>query len=294
MLTRKGGGFPRPYLIARMHGRRLFWRAAVEEQPLSASDPWHALQQEYAWALDTMDRPTERVFSPYFCYFELKSILVCLRLLRSGEGMKLEQVIASSRLSRPFRECLRQGGPVEKIVSRLLELLSRTMPVRPYVRPNPTEGDWSAQEELLVEHFYRWALGRRTHSLLRWFFSAQVDMRNSLRLYRALRWDLSPAPDFIPGGRVATRRLLKVYTSKDPRRFGELGPMFKEISASGSVEAAALAWQTGQLRRRARTQGELPYILDYLWSCYLQTRSRSMQKGGESISAEAAAQETVR
>lgn len=295
-------GYPADYLLARLASRRgeLVVRARAAGGAAGAATPLQAragMRREFRWVYLRMERRLREQWAPLFLWFELGTILVCLRHLRAADREQVARNLADSLLGERIRAVFTSGEPVFAPAGPLAELAG---------------ADLKQAREL--ERWYREAKGleyeRRLASLclerlsreplpapLREFLALAADMRNLVAVAKQLRWGVAEQTALVPGGNLPGERLAKVLKQRDQGAFLKLLPRFTAPAppeaAPDRLEHALLVQLTRRVRRQAADRLGDGFILAYLWEVYLEARNTAVAHHGEALGADVLANELI-
>jgi vacuolar-type H+-ATPase subunit C/Vma6 len=229
-------GYPAEYLLSRIRGRRSRlirdWRA-----PLSAASPaeflssplyqgfvrergldglWRSLLQEQGWVFGQMEEGLRRTLAPYFLYTELRTVLICLRLLQGGKTQQVGEALADSLLGERIQAALKERD-TEAAAAGLEEVLAPLSDAFRGLAGEYREAGLRGLEQRLVRRYLESVLARTLHPALRDLFVRIIDARNILALYQSLRYGSKDPSVFIEGGAVTTGRLQELQEGDDLR-----------------------------------------------------------------------------
>ena len=290
-------GYPADYLLARLSVRRS-WLVADWRHLLSAAEPleavpvsprrgklstgseqaiWVSLIEESAWLYGLMDERTREIFSPVFTWFELKTLVLCLRTRQRTGGAELEGILVHSLLAEKVRRLLVGGGETAGVAEEICNLFARNDVKYARLRGIYGKEGVDGVERQLVTLFLEQAGCGGLHSAVGKFFRYLIDMTNIMTLYKQLRWRIKPPLSFIAGGRMKGSTFRGLHEGEGlnglPPLVRSLTGMPAQISAGVSPEPLLLQGLSRLLRREARESDGIGLILDYLWRCYMEARN---------------------
>lgn len=305
-------GYPTEYLLARVRARRaelvtdwlappgppetaapLRHRAAY--RGMTAAQASEKMRQEFRWVYLQMNQGMRNLFAPLFLWFEVRTILISLRLRRGGEKEQASPLLEASLLGKRVQRVLRGEeepftgkDPLSELLkadagrSRALGALYREQKGREY------------EEQFVVLYLERMA--RLTlHPVLREFSRSLIDQVNLLALAKQLRWQLEDPRALIGGGTIPKERLERVLKEGSAAGLVTLlrsQPGLGELSAPpDDLEHFLLCRLTRKVRKLGRDPLGIGSILAYLWECYVQARNarlvhHAQVPGGETPGAE--------
>ena len=296
--TIEKSGYPDDYVLARVRVRRSSlmddWEQfASAAEPMAAipvtprrgkltfaSDRgvWNSMQEEFAWLYGQMENNLRRIFEPVFGWFELRTLIICLRDRHGWTGAEAEGVLARSLLDSKVKRLLIGGGETGQVIAALCPLLtnmdrSRFAELHAVYAKEGFQGFERQMLSLYLEHVLRGGL----HPLVREFFCYMVDMTNLMDCYKRMRWLITSPQPFIRGGRIRVSTLGEALTVPGMAGLhplvGRVAGMAEQTPSGGSPELVLLRGLSRLLRRRSREPGGGGLILYYLWSCWKEARN---------------------
>ncbi|MBJ6725174.1 hypothetical protein [Geomesophilobacter sediminis] len=292
-------GYPREYLCARIGARRTFlhhdWDAMLAAPDPIAGLPaapfrsapvtteqeiWSAAQREWSWLYAQMEPRLRRGFAPLFLYFELRTVILCLR--QQPAGAATEDLLRSSLLSPVLcRVLLMDREPSETVRGVIRFFVGVGLPNRE-LSTGYRERGLAGLEERLTDRYLERTVAQRLDPLLRRVLGRIIDLRNALQLAKALRWGMN-APAFLAGGTVAPAWFAKAIHNGAARASVEAQLMGGGIDlAAENLEAQLLGRVSREVRSWGRVAGNGP-ILDYLWSVAMEARNLSLLWHGRGL-----------
>lgn len=306
-------GYPTDYLLARIRRRRreflTDWSAgsretvvaelhAVSSRGLSPQQARSRMHQEFRWVYLQMNRRMRETFAPLFLWFEIRTITICLRLLRSGEKEQVAVQLAESLLGQRLRSIFTQGASPFAVKGALAGLVEADARQVRQLDAWYREGKGSEYEQRIVSLYLERVTGGRLHPALEVFFRSLVDLNNLVPLAKQMRWRLPYPPVLIPGGTIGRGRLEKVFKEGDESAIvrvlrEEPDPGAPE-ALPGNLEHYLLCRLTRKVRKLAVDPLGAGLILAYLWECYLEARNSALVQHSALFGEEALAAELIR
>lgn len=293
-------GYPADYLLARISVRRS-WLVADWRHLLSAAEPleavpvsprrgklgagseqaiWASLLEESAWLYGQMDERLRGIFSTVFTWFELKTLILCLRTRQRTGGAELEGILAHSLLAEKVRRLLVGAGETAGVAEEICNLFARDDVNYARLRGVYGKEGVDGVERQLVTLYLEQAACGELHPAVRKFFRYLIDMTNIMILYKQLRWRIKLPLSFIAGGGMKGSTFRGLLEGEGlnalPPLVRSLTGMPAQIPAGGSPEPLLLKGLSRLLSREARVTGGIGLILDYLWRCYMEARNLSI------------------
>jgi vacuolar-type H+-ATPase subunit C/Vma6 len=310
-------GYPVEYLLSRIKGRRSAliknWKTLVFDQDLflptsslkqagmrtsiAPDRIWADLMQEYRWVYGQMNQQLRAIFHPYFLYAELRTVFICLRLLRDKKEGEIEAVLNKSLLSDEMKDVLLHSGDLTEAVAGVERLFcSLSNKFTGLAAVSETEG-LRGVEQRLTETYLAVMVSSRLHPLMQRFFSRLVDARNIMSLYKYLRLELTEFPPVLPGGVIAEKKLRELAAKDDIVAVGsviqELTGIKVERPEPTMVELALYRGMTQWLRKEGRDPFGAGPILDYLWRCSIEAMNLSVLYHGKDLERDLISAELV-
>lgn len=310
-------GYPREYLLARIKGRRRFlvadWRALLASpDPLAAiaatpyrqgpvpgneAEIWSDLLQELAWLYAQMEQGTRLSFAPLFLYFELRTVILCLRQRLAGDGGNCAQLLRFSLLSPQVQRVLQAEHDTPAVISELSALFAAlAQPFKGLGQAYREHGMAGFEERLATVYLEQVATGR-LHPVLGEFFRRLIDVRNAMTLAKHRRWRITSPPCFIKGGSI--KETLFLEAAREAEGSAALSVLHRLAGpqadlAAGNLESILLGRLTRLVRGMGREPSGIGCILDYLWQTAMQARNLSLFLHGERIGPDLLGGELIR
>lgn len=291
-------GYPTEYLLARIRGRRArqisglrpsgvepslspaspAWRAAPGEP--TATEAREKLRAECLWLYRQMNDGLRETFAPLFLWFELRTILLCVRFRRGGEREPAAGLLGASLLAERVQRVLTGAGEPVAVIDELAGLLAAVAGECHDLGKVYRQRGGRAWEERLVTVCLERLTAPPLHPVLREFFRALVDAINLAALAKQLRWQLQVPPAFVRGGEIAPERLAKVAAEGSPTGFAtliaSLPGMGRLPAVPSNPEPLLFAWLTRRVRKLAREPRGIGLIVDYLWNYVVEARNTGL------------------
>lgn len=317
LLNRDEKGYPTPYLMARLRGRRIHfiqdWEnilSSINTFDALYTTPYGDLISEYAqegiwkrflkelhWVYFQMNRHLKDIFYPFFLYCELKTVIICLRhRLEKQTAGDIADLLVFSILSERVKGLLRKKEDLSVIIDIYAkEFLPLSYNARELRDIFSREGLKGVEEEIISE-----CLGEikknNLHPAVEDFFSYIIDIKNIIAFYKYTRWNVTHDPVFIEGGSITIANLKSAVRTKknsELERFirQRTGRVIQNPTASG-IEHVLLSDLTRRIRFNSRSS-DITQILDYLWKIYIEARNLSILSYGSALERETLREELV-
>ena len=295
-------GYPDEYLLARLKGRRA--NLGRERQSPAAAggmtdaDAWDPMRREFRWVYRQMNERLRQTFAPLFLWFELRTIILCLRFRRGGERGKAASLLPASLLAKPVQQALTEDGEPAAVMDALSGLLAAVTEQYRSLGDFYRERGGREHEQRLVTLYLERMTALPLHPLLREFFRSLIDMRNLVTLAKQLRWQLHEPQAFIRGGEITPERLGKALEEGTAAGLATLLAAVPDMGALPAdpfnPEPQLFGWLTGKMRRLGREPLGVGLVLDYLWRCFVEAHNLSLLIHGEGLDHETLSAELIR
>jgi vacuolar-type H+-ATPase subunit C/Vma6 len=311
-----GRGYPRDYLLARVKGRRCYlvgdWQALLNAPdplgavgaapfrpgpvPATEEEIWSGSLCEFAWLYSQMEKETRVIFAPLFLYFELRTVILCLRQRLAGDGRGCAELLRFTLLSPKVRRVLQAESDLPTAVGELSKLFACLAQPFKGLRQAYRKQAMAGFEERLTTLYLEHAVNSPLHPALGEFFLRLTDLRNVLTLAKHRRWRITALPSFIRGGSIKDTLFIEAAKEKEGtlaaalvlRLLGTEGDLGAE-----NLESVLLSRLTRLVRRQGREPDGIGCILDYLWRSAMEARNLSLLLHGAGIDRELLAGELI-
>lgn len=311
-------GHPTDYVLSRIKGRRTHlisdWahllysphplddlRATPYRDFLDESSPegiWRWLTEEFQWVYRTVNREVQSVFSPFFLYYEIeRTLLPGFRYrVRMDTAEGFERMLSTSLLSKKMKKALKKETPADILsgIEEQFHLLSDTFSgLKQWFFTNGL----MTFEQRFMAVYLEYTVQSDLHPVLERFFRYIIDVRNSITLYKHLRWGIATSPLFVSGGRLSEKKLNAVFHKQDISGLDicivKLTGLKTEDIDLAVIEVLLLSRLLKDIQRSGRDPLGLEQILDYLWRCYIQALNLGIILFGREIEKEMVARELI-
>ncbi|MGD0886576.1 MAG: V-type ATPase subunit [Thermodesulfovibrionales bacterium] len=310
-------GFPTEYLLSRIRGRRARlitdWRPLIADiSPLeylssarycgfvtdrSPDGIWKSLIEEFRWVYVQMNGSLRDIFAPFFLYSELRTLFICLRLLKNKKAGRGDEILSKSLLSANIKKVLKGSHDITSAAAGIERLfLSLSTGFQGIAEQVDTEGLRGIEQRLLQQYLV-YVMQSDLHPLVKAFFIRLIDSRNIISLYKYLRLEADKTPSFIPFGSISETRLIEALNKHDI--FG-IGPMIQQLTgvkvdATGMMRVENALYQviTRFLKKAGRDPLGIGPLLDYLWRCSIEAMNLSILLYGKDLERDGITRELV-
>lgn len=312
-----GRGYPREYLLARIRGRRRLlvgdWGALLatpdplaaiaalpyrqEPAPSKEAEIWSGMLREFAWLYAQMEQGTRLTFAPLFLYFELRTVVLCLRQRLAGDGGNCAQLLRFTLLSPQVQRVLQAEHDTPAAISELSGLFAGLALPFKGVRQAYREHGMAGFEERLATVYLEQVTNGRLHPVLGEFFRRLIDVRNAITLAKHRRWRITAPPCFIKGGSIKDTLLLEAAREAEGSAMRAILLRLTGTEAdlaAGNLESILLGRLTRLVHSMGREPSGIGCILDYLWLTAMQARNLSLFVHGAQIGQDLLEGELIR
>jgi vacuolar-type H+-ATPase subunit C/Vma6 len=311
-------GYPTEYFLSRIRGRRSLFTAELQRlagrtvmdeglllsppigsaQEIQGDGSWRSLLREYRWAYLQMNRELRKVFTPFFAFMELRTLILCFRYRKTeGGGEEVEGLLSQSLLSGGIRKKLMTGSDLVPALQETEEGFTLSSFSHPGLVQAYEQAGLRGVEEKLCAEFLEQTVRSQLHPAIMEFFRSTVDRRNISLAYKQIRWGLSSAPPFVEGGRVRRPVLKKIIDEKDLHMIADivhtLTAMKIEEHTGAAFETALKNTLTKRIARLMRGDPETGLILDYLWRRYIEMENLNLLLYGRGVNGDVINKELV-
>ncbi len=311
-------GYPDDYLLSRIKGRRVYlitnWQQLLySTKPFeelkssfykdffekdSQERIWEWFSMEFQWVYLQMNRKLRNIFSQFSLYFEIeKTLLPCLRYkLRIDEEGTVERLLSTSLLSYEITKAFKKGdlfSVLECLEDSFIYLTDSFAGLKEiYLKDG-----LMAVEQKFICTYLEYVVRSETHHILKNFFIALIDIRNTLTMLKHLKWNIYTPPAFVSGGNFEMKKLKKIVEKHEvscaSKYISRLTGTKTAENDPSVIEALLLKRLTTALKNTGREPSGVGLILDYLWRCYIQSLNLRTILYGSSIDKESIDKELI-
>lgn len=242
------------------------------------------LLKRYRWLYSEMNDRLREVFWPYFLLYELKTLIICLRYIKTGHNEDAEELLRLSLLSSEIRDIVLFSEDLDTTIRRLMDFFAEEY--AEFLNGYEVFHRKGLQgfEIFIYGRFLQYLLTLNLQRHIRTFITYQIDMRNILGLYKSIKWEGMTPPEFLPGGKLNVRELERILIQRDLNLFSSILRRLTGLSGVGSpenhqifggasnIEDILLKGLSTRLRKKSYEEN-IGLILHYLWSLYIQLRN---------------------
>jgi vacuolar-type H+-ATPase subunit C/Vma6 len=301
-------GYPADYLLARIHGRRLFllrdWDRALAGPDISgylmsthyrgfmtahlSEDIWKRFLRESAWVYYQMNNELRNIFQPYYMYSELNTLLTCLRY-KAGKGniAEIKRVLEFSLISGKIKGLLERDTDILPVLY-MLEKKPAFIPGKPAGLEKVFLKDGlSGVEQKITKALLEYIIDSDAHPVIKRYFTFIADTKNIITLLKHLRWETTADPVFGAEGNIKKTTLYKILRSYNTDALAGLVYKQTGLRLEGldavSAENALHKRLAGKIKKWERESPDIGLLLHYLWRCAAEAKNLSIIYYGRDI-----------
>lgn len=255
--------------------------------------------REFDWLHSQMDRSLRARYAAVFALFELKTIVLCLRNKAIERAAEVDRLLARSLLAESVQRALRSGAQTSATVDAVVGALAAVHEGFRELETAHAEEGFRGFENALTRIYLQQIAAERLSPVIRQFFAVFIDMRNTMLLYKQLRWGVGEKSRFIAGGSIAPERFEQALALKDHASLDALVkaatglPSVPAAANEGALETVLLRTITKRLHEVGRTTEGDGLILDYLWRLYVHARNLALLHHARDVARETLEQELI-
>ena len=296
-------GFPTDYYLSRIRGRRVALIQTRENYSeataaIISRELWPNLQREMAWNYRQMNKRKRATFAPVFFYFELRTLILCLRKLPGSGRERINEILADSLMHEDLIKILLQKGTVDIVFQDIIGFFSILFKKFAALSQAYATGGLGSFEETLYRVFLEEIGGKAQHHMLLSFFQQLIDIRNIITLHKHLRWKIQYPPHFSTNGDIPVKKITNILANQDTVALHALVLKFagnvKHDLSELTPEIILYQGLARRLRRFARQPEAEGKILEYLWQYHTETKNLSLICVGREIGQGTVSMELIR
>ena len=296
--------YPTDYLLARIKGRKssiitdwTVYRSMPLPEHFTQKEIWHLLLQEFRWVYLRMNKELRTTAAPLFFYFELRTLILCLRFKIGLEDEKCGELLTASLLPNTVQTILKNGTGADNILYGLANYFTAISNRFTELPETFQQEGLKGIERMLLRCYLEYIVATKLHPVIKTFFKHLIDFHNIMGLAKCFRWEITTPPSFINGGTIPSQRLTKslsrgTFTGVAFHRKPRLTrPITGEELAL--LEISLLRDLTKYQQRSGRNPTSMNQIIDYLWRRYIETRNIGLITHRSAISEDLLAKELI-
>jgi vacuolar-type H+-ATPase subunit C/Vma6 len=269
-------GYPTDYLFSRLRVRKINYQNLLKNRLVE--DVWNNLLLEYKWVYCQMNEKLRNIFSPFFLYFELRNILILIRYKTSSEE-KISEILKWSLLSKELKRNLIYAKDVFIAIRYIEEAFSpisnNFLKLSTIFKCN----GFKQFEHNLIKIYFEGIIESSLEPDIKNFLKYLIDSKNILILYKRLRWNIQEELELIKGGNIDPRLLEKCDNEKNIDKILILFKRFTGLKVDlNQLENSLIRGSINLFKKNMSDPLSLGFILNYLWSCYIQTIQLSIKQ----------------
>ena len=280
-------GYPPEYLLSRIRGRMA--AHISEEHCVSKEDTttfqvddaviWDEVSEERRWIYLQMDNALRQALAPLLFYFEINTIVLCLRNLEARQSGVMAVNCEKGLLSEELKEIVLAMDIPASIVLKLERFMGHAGFVMDGLATAYEGGGVQKCEELFRQRFLEQVPVVCSHPEVVNFFRMIIDLKNTLTMSKCLRWKKQEVPMLINGGRIKLRKgdivpteyglkkMIRHFAGGSEAMGGDLHPV--------ELEPLLYAHLSRIMKRRMGSGDPVVCCIGYVWHCFTFTRKWS-------------------
>jgi len=240
---------------------------------------WEEAAAQRRWIYLQMEERLRRELAPLLVYFEVDTLVLCLRNLAAGQPDTTVAGMEQSLLREELKRLVLESAALSEVVAGIERYLKGSPLVLEGLAAAYEAKGLQGCEELIRRKFLSLVFSVCDHPAVVDFFRAVVDQYNAISLAKCLRWKKQDVPALFHGGHVriwkADRtvsenriaRLVRRITGGVRLRGEELHPV--------RLEPLLHEHLLQGLTRRMRGGDPLVNCIGYVWHGYAAAKKRS-------------------
>lgn len=277
--------YPVDYLLSRLRYRRVLLQTggvagdgtALDRETSALTRSWE--QEERYWLFRQMNRDLRRIMAPLFVFFEINTLVQCLRFIEAGRFEAVAPLLDQSLFSSVLKKSLRDRIAAPQVLERIERFFHDTpLAVKGLEKVYRDKGVQGC-EEMIRRQFHEQALHNCTDQDMYSFLQDLVDLRNTITMAKCLRWKIESVPVLTAGGRIRIAR--RPVTEDGLRRVvGRLimdeGGQIEQLHPVG-LEPVLYDALLLKMTRRRRVAGQVVPCIEYILRSHLMVKKQSIQ-----------------
>lgn len=299
LMSCRAAGYPTEYLIARIRGRRSSLKDEPHGKPSNEFSEMYdeeSHQSEFRWVYLQMNEQMRRIFVPFFTYFELRTLVICLRFKSLEDNTETEKILNESLLSEEIRRVLVGGADLPVALHAIAGALTPSLSWHSLMQAYATGGLQSFEKVLYVK-FLEYTMRLQLHPVMARFFTFFIDCRNIMQAYKGIRWDITSHPEYVKGGTIKRSSLGSLFQNKEMSDIGDMVRMFTgqplRQPVVSFIESTLKTALTRKLEHMMWDYPETGLILHYLWRYRLKIERHNVLYYGRNIDGDVIGMEVV-
>jgi len=240
---------------------------------------WDEAAAERRWLYLQMDGDLRKDLAPLLVYFELRTLILCLRSLETDMPGAMEVNLTVSLLAKEVKKIVVFRSAPESVIGKLERFLADS-PLRLHgLAAAYGEGGVQKCEELIWRRYFEQILAFSSHPEVSRLSRSLIDLRNILTMAKCVRWNEPELPGLINGGYVRIRKADQVPS---PATLEEMVRGFtggRQVAAADlhpvNLEPLLYAHLSTAMRRRMRSMCPVAGCMGYIWHIFTVARKRS-------------------
>lgn len=279
--------YPDDYLLARLRSRRALLLAEylVEaEEGLPEGTTGKAIrekeQQERQWLFRQMNDGLRRATAPLFVYFEINTLVQCLRFIEAGRVGDINSLLDLSLLSGDLKNNLRDKTAVPDAIACVEGIFNDSPLILKGLGSKYREEGIQGCEEMFRVHFFQKTLRASIDPDMHSFFQDILHLSNTLTMAKCLRWKREATPPLLADASTVKTKALSVSEDNLRRLASRLlrkeGVAVAELLPV-NLEPLLMTALLLKMSRRRRVAGEVVACIEYMLRIAVIARNRSIR-----------------
>lgn len=276
-------GYPPDYLMARIRGSLDGYVAGAQTDgsTFQADDAviWDAAVKARRWIYLQMESNLREALAPLFIHFELRTMILCLRILEGKQDdskmINLTQSLLAEGIKKMF---LSPALPVE-VLGKVEKFMRNSVLAMDGLVTSYVEGGMQGCEKFVRKQFLERVVVVSGCPEVVGLFRKIIDQKNIVTLAKSLRWKIDSSSGLISGGYLRMRKADQLPTQ------ATLEKMVQRFTGGSRVTAAELHplnlepllhdHLAHTVAGRVRSGDPVECCMGYIWQTFVVARKRS-------------------
>lgn len=281
-------GYPVDYLVSRIRGRsgqpvKEEFRYSADGGTFQADDTliWSAAADERYWLYRQIDNGLREALAPVLLYFELNTLVLCLRSLEAHQADSQVIDLEKSIMADGLKKIVTAKIPLSETISKLERYLENSVLNMKGLAAAYQEKGIQGAEELIRKKFLQQVIDSCTHPEAAIFFRRIIDLKNILTMAKCVRWKKEVLPDVISGGDIRLVKDEQVASQASLEKMVRRSAGGIKISSEDlhpvRLEPLLHIHLSKSMRRRMRSGDPVCICIGHMWNCFEVARKRSRE-----------------
>jgi len=280
-------GYPGDYLLARLNGRRAL---LISENHTDTDENLHKYTTEKAirdkekeerqWLFMQMNDRLRRSTAPLFFYFEINTLIQCLRFIEAGIADEIDSLLERSLMAEGLKNILRNKTTAAKTIECLERILADSQLVLEGLGKTYQEKGIQGCEEMIRIHFLQQAICCYADPDMQSFFRDVIYMQNTLTMSKCRRWKRETTPNLVLDAGAVKTGILRVSDNYLQRMASRLlrkkeipGKELEPINLEPLLMTALLL----KMNRNRKVGGEIVAYIEYILRIAVTAKNRRIR-----------------